>query len=524
MSARWQPPYSVRSLRYVYIPMRDGVRLACDIFRPAAEGRFPCLMVRTPYNKNGFGPEAAEPWVKRGYVLCVVDARGAGASEGEFTYYNLPAGRNDGADVVNWLAAQEFCDGNVGTFGGSALGANQILAAEEKPPALKAMYAEVAPVDFYQDNWFPGGIFAMGGRIDWLEGMTGNTGPRAALGEVEGEMDPEGDRIRRQVALRRVALRDRRLLEGRSATPQEWMIPMRKATERGPFWDRFDLRPIVRGCHIPTTYRGIWHDHFVRGTCESYLLHPGPKRLIVCPGEQGVHGEHADLDVQADRARWFDYWLRGIENGVMEEPPVRLFVMGEERWREFNDWPPPGRTLTLALSDGGALRPPERAEPFQDAYTHDPADPVPSVTDVQDIRPFESRALTYTSEPLGGDLTVIGSPAARLLVRSTAPDGHLILKLADVFPDGRSRQVAHGRLRLAHRRGHDRHEPLAPGEPTEVTVSFWPTANTFRAGHRVRLVVSASDAPYCEVFPEPSENAVLGTKDQPCLLELPVVS
>jgi len=130
-TSAFDAPFATRVMRYVYIPMRDGVRLACDIYRPAADGRFPCLMVRTPYNKNGFGRDEADRYVRRGYALCVVDARGTGGSEGEFTYYNIPAGLGDGADVVNWLAEQPFCDGAVGTFGGSALGAYQLLAAAD---------------------------------------------------------------------------------------------------------------------------------------------------------------------------------------------------------------------------------------------------------------------------------------------------------------------------------------------------------------------------------------------------------
>ncbi len=520
----FRAPYAMRLTRYVYIPMRDGVRLACDIYRPTAPGRFPFLMVRTPYNKNGFERQEAEYFVRRGYGVCVVDARGTGGSEGEFTYYNIPAGLGDGADAVNWLAEQPFCTGSVGTYGGSALGTYQLLAAAEKPEPLKAMFVEVPPVRFYYDNWFVGGIFETGSRIGWLESMTNNIGAGAALGEVDGEIDPDGDRLRRRVALERLRLRERRALEGKCPTPQDWFIAMRRHTELDDFWRAYDLTGIVRACDIPTCYLGVWYDHFVRGTCEAYALHRGPKHLFLTPGEQGAHGPHADLDRRQARLRWFDYHLKGIQNGVMDEPAVKVFVMGEERWKEFADWPPAGAAAELALSAGGRLTDPSKAEPFEDRYIHDPQEPIQSIETPLDIRAFEGRAVTYTSAPLESDLTVIGTPVARLFHRSSATDGHVILKLADVFPDGRSRQVAYGRLRVAHRGGHDRAVPLPPNETVELTIPLWPVANTFKAGHCVRLVVAGSDAPRSEVYPERAENAVVGTADAPPVLNLPTVT
>jgi len=520
----FRPPYRRRVTRYVYIPLRDGARLAADIYRPASDGRFPCLLVRTPYNKNHFSREEADRYVRRGYVLCVVDARGTGGSEGEFRYYNIPEGLGDGADVVNWLAEQPFSDGQVGTFGGSALGAYQLLTAREKPAALRAMFVEVAPVDFYQDNWFPGGVFLMGARVGWVESMTTNIAPAAALQDVEGDLDPEGEQLRRQVSLGRLRLRHQRALAGHCPTPQEWFVEMRAHPERDDFWSGYDLRPVVRECDIPTYYRGVWYDHFVRGTCESYVLHRGPKRLVVGPGQQGTHGPHADLDVHQERLRWFDHWLKGLDTGVMDQPPVTLFVMGEERWRTFEDWPVRCRAKQLALSADGALTEPEEARPFEHRYVHDPEDPVPSVADVQDIREFEQRALTYTTAPLTSGLTVVGEPTVELFLRSSAPDTQVIVKLADVFPDGRSRQVTFGRLRASHREGHHQALPLAKGRAVRLTIPLWPVANTFLAGHRIRLVVAGSDAPYSETRPEPAENSLLGSADELPVLTLPETS
>jgi len=515
-------PYSMRVTRYVYIPMRDGTRLACDIYRPDGPGRFPCLMVRTPYNKNGFDRAEAERYVRRGYVLCVVDARGTGGSEGEYTYYNIPQGEHDGADIVEWLAARPYSDGRVGTFGGSALGAYQLLTAADRPPALRAMFVEVPPVNFYHDNWFVGGVLEMASRVGWLEGMTANIAPAAALGEVDGELDPNGERMRRRVALSRLKLRDARALAGRSPTPQDWYVQMRRHTEFDDSWRTYDHTAIAAECDIPTTYLAVWYDHFVRGTCEAYRLHRGPKQLLLTPGQQGTHGPHADLDRSEARLRWFDYHLKGIDNGVMAEPPVKAFLMGREEWVSFDGWPPEHAIRAMALSEGGRLVEPASARPFEDTYVHDPDDPLPSIDSPLDIRQYESRALTYTSEPLSEELVVVGTPTVRLLFRSSSSDAHVMLRLADVFPDGRSRQVTFGRLRAAHREGHERAVPLPPGRTVRLTIPMWPTANAFQPGHRIRLVIAGSDAPRCEVYPERSDNAVLGTAEETSVLELPV--
>jgi len=522
-ASAFDAPFATHVTRYVYIPMRDGVRLACDLYRPASDGRFPCLMVRTPYNKNGFGRDEADRYVRRGYALCVVDARGTGGSEGEFTYYNIPVGLGDGADVVNWLAEQPFCDGAVGTFGGSALGAYQLLAAADRPPALKAMFVEVAPLQFYHDTWFVGGISESASKISWVEGMTGNIGPSAPLGKVDGDIDPDGALLRRKVALDRLKLRERRALAGKNPTPQDWYVRMRGHTEIDELWRDYDLRGVVQQCDVPTCYLGVWYDHFVRATCEAYQLHRGPKSLLLTPGEQGTHGAHADVDRPERRLRWFDHHLKGIHNGVMDEPPVKAFVMGDEEWRTFEKWPPGEGRSTLVLSEGGLLVEQAQARAFEDAFVHDPDDALASIESPLDIRVYEERALTYTSAPLETDLTVAGSPVARLVFRSSSADAHVMLKLADVFPDERSRQVSFGRLRAAHREGHDKAVPLPAGEAVTLTIPFWPVANTFKAGHRVRLVVAGSDAPRCEIYPERSECALIGRHGEPSLLELPIV-
>jgi hypothetical protein len=168
--------------------------------------------------------------------------------------------------------------------------------------------------------------------------------------------------------------------------------------------------------------------------------------------------------------------------------------------------------------------PPDKAEPSQDTFSHDPESPVPGAKDIQDIRDFEERCLTYTSPPLPGDLTVVGSPVLKLRLHSTAEDCHVLVKLCDVHPDGRSRQVSFGRLRAAHREGHEKAMPLVPGEAAELTVRLWPTANAFMAGHRIRIAISGSEVSRCEVCPLASENTIVGGEAAGSLLSLPTVT
>jgi putative CocE/NonD family hydrolase len=208
----------------------------------------------------------------------------------------------------------------------------------------------------------------------------------------------------------------------------------------------------------------------------------------------------------------------------MDEPPVKAYIKGTERWQTLNEWPPAGGTTELALSADGALATPDEAAPFKETFSHDPQDPIPGAADIQDIRDYEARCLTYTSQPLTESLTVVGSPVLRLFLRSTAEDAHVMVKLCDVFPGGRSRRISSGRLRAAHRAGHERAVPLTPGETAELTIPLWPLANTFAPGHRIRIAVAGSEVPRCEVCPLASDNTIVGTEARRPTLSLPTIA
>jgi hypothetical protein len=365
--------------------------------------------------------------------------------------------------------------------------------------------------------------------VRWQDGMTENLSPDRAVEDVSalpGSLDAGAQAVREKVRLDRFSLRAERSRERRWTAMLDRFHELRGLREFGGLWRGYYHAPFLRNCRVPCHYTGVWFDHFVRGSCEAFKAHKGPKRLTIQPGQQGTHGAHADLDMTAEHLRWFDRWLRGRGSGGMDEPPVRLFVMGAEEWRGFSDWPPPeARTRRLALSAGGRLSAAGAARPFRSVLRHDPADPVPWCW-IEHLGPLEKRSAVWTTAPLERPLAVIGEPRLRLRVRSSSTDGHLHVRIADVAPaseGGKSRQVAEGRLRLAHREGHDRVAPMPAGEAVPVEIELWPVANVFKAGHRLRLIVTASDSPTFEVYPEKCELVLSGAKGSPAEIELPVV-
>ncbi len=520
--------YKMDVRRYVYIPTRTGASMACDIYRPCIKGRFPCLCMQTPYNKNNFDVAEARRYVHAGYVLCAVDIRGTGGSEGEFTYHNVADGKFDGADIVEWLAEQEFSDGRIGTFGGSAAGVSQLVTAEGKPEHLEAVFIASAPSNYYHDRWFPGGILNIQQVVRWQEHMTGFISPDIAVQNVsakEGSIEAEGIRIRGGVRQWRLNRRYERSQEGTWTALQSKYLELCNTPEYGPIWESFNHEPFLSECEVPVYYAGVWFDHFLRGTCESYLAHKGPKKLIVLPGVQRTHGEQENVDLMELRLRWFDYWLKGIDNGIMDEPPVSLYVMGTEEWHTFNDWPVPNDKMQrLVCSERNMLTGAHGAKPAKYVLRHDPEGPLAGMagTGIFDMRRYEEDALVFTTSPLKEDVTIIGGPVLHLRVRCSGEDGHLFVKLCDVFPDGRRRQVANGRLRLAHRKGHDRPCPMQPGKLEGLDIELWPVANVFRKGHSIRIVLACSEAPQARVFPDPFELEIVSEEGALSTLELPL--
>ena len=522
------PEFTIR--RDVPQTMRDGTILRADVYLPKGTGPFPALLERTPYSKDN-SPECqvgSPPFfATNGYAVVIQDVRGRFASEGRFIpFHDDGWGVNrDGYDTVEWIAAQPWCDGNVGTIGGSYAGATQYRLAPTRPPHLRAMYVRESSADYWAEWVYHGGAFELGFMVEWTLKWTYNNLPRLAR-------SPEEQAQRRGVlekALqelpswhRELPLHPNPLVEGLD----DWYNEFLAHPDDGPFWWRWNIAQRHGDIDTPIVHMGGWFDIFLAGTIKNFTgtrakartqAARDAQRLVVGPWIHGpwnmaqtVQGEvdfggEAIRDYNAIRLPWFDHWMRGARNSVPDEPRVQLFVMGENRWRAADAYPWPGtRETPWYLHDGARLapEPPVGAEQA-DGYQYDPEDPVPTVGGATlnipggacDQRPIEGRCLTYTSAPLERDLTVIGDVRCVLHAMSTAPDTDFVVRLTDVHPDGFSRLLCDGILRARYRDSGSRPTPLTPGQVYQLTVDLWATANTFRKGHRIRVAVTSSSFP-----------------------------
>lgn len=553
--------------RDVPIPLPGGTMSRADLWRPADGRPAPVLLQRTPYDKGfalvvqgGLDPARA---VAAGYAVVVQDVRGRYASEGGFEPFVQEAA--DGAATIAWLAEQPFCDGRVATYGGSYVGATQLLAATRRPPALRAMLPHVTSADYY-DGWMTeGGAFQLGLALNWARSLAaGELARRRDRGEdvaaLEERLDAEIADPER--AYRRLPLVDQPVLAELAPYYLRWL----EHPARDAFWRGISAREQLVDAGVPALHLAGWHDVFLEGGLAAYGAMGGaPQRLVVGPWAHAgwgdavgevIYGPEASryaLDPTDLHLRFYDSVLHGIADP--EAAPVRLFVMGADRWRDEDAWPlARARTRALHLRADGALTwaPPEPGEASR-TYVHDPADPVPTTggrtlmpgheasiaLGARDQRDVEARAdvLVYTTAPLERDVEVTGTVRLILHAASSAVDTDWTAKLVDVHPGGRALGVTDGILRARYRAGLDRERLLEPDRPERFTVTVGSTSMVFRRGHRIRLEVASSN------FPRFDRNAgtggvnahatagdlrsarqhVFGDADRPSHLELPIV-
>jgi len=563
------------------VPMRDGVRLATDIYLPAGPGPFPALLERTPYGRDAPARrertladpdpprrgEVARRFAAHGYAVVEQDCRGRFDSEGRFTKYLGEA--HDGADTMAWLLAQPWCNGRIGTFGLSYAAHTQTALASQRPKGLAAMFLECGG---FANAW-RGGI-RHGGAFELKQAIWAHRHAEAAGVDIAAWF--------RRLPWRRG---DSPL----SATP-DYENYLFEQWERGRFDDYWRQPELyAAGCYeafdgIPVMLMCGWWDPYAQTTTDNYAgisrLPRGNARLVLGPwthGERSVtfagdvdFGPQAVLDgVLADdylrmRLDWFDLWLKGKPTAADSEPCVRYFRMGGGsgrrtgtgrlnhggRWLSAPDWPVPGTAMQAWClhADGGLWPQPAReARVFE--YEFDPACPAPtlggSVTSGEplmeagayDQGPPRARSdvLSFVSEPLGEDLEVTGTVTIELWISSSAPDTDFTAKLIDVYPDGYAMNLTDGILRCRYRRSPEQPQLLAPGEVAQVTIEPMPTSNLFCRGHRIRLDISSSNFPRFDVNPNtggPEGDAAQARKalnrvhvspTQPSRLMLPVV-
>ncbi len=515
---RAQAQPAVRQLFDVRIPMRDGVTLSADIWLPAAPGRYPIVLTRTPYLKTGAKMAAfAHAYAGRGYVFVAQDTRGRGDSDGRFSWLQDDA--TDGYDTIEWLAAQPWSNGRVGMTGGSYVGTVQWLAARERPPHLACLLPKAAAGRWFDETPYLGGAFLMGFALGWANLTSGHIAqdPNAALVDWEpiyrhrplGSMDSAMGR--------------------HMPVYQDWL--------RHPTFDEYWRRITVDDTDfaridLPALTVTGWFDadqsgalHYWRGMRRhspardrQYLLigpwqhittiyGHGPTRL----GELEFSPQSV-VDVQANDFRWFDACLEG--QGTFTAPRARIYLTGIDQWRDLTDYPPPEaavRRLYLhsaghanTFSGDGTLdwTRPDAPEPA-DRYTYDPAAPIP-IAEVQedgvDQRHLEGRddVLVYTSAPLDQAVTVVGTVFVEIAAATDARDTDFMAKIMDVYPDGRAPKLGSktvGVRRARYRHGYDREEPVTPGAVETYRIELFDLGHVFLPGHRIRIDLSSSASP-----------------------------
>ncbi len=514
------------------VKMHDGVELSADVYRPDAEGRFPVLLSRTPYNKNGsraleFGIYFAE----HGYVYIEMDVRGRGDSDGEFVPYRKDG--LDGYDAIEWCAQQPWSTGKVGTIGGSYLARIQWLTAVLQPPHLTAMVSMVTPSDPFVE-WPTGLPLPM--DISWHHFCGGRI--------VQNLKAVDWSKIHEHLPIY--------TMDEAAGRPNLYWREMVEHSKLDEFWEPIRYQDKFDQVLVPVFHVSGWYDDELIGTPINYigmttkgkteeirrsqkmLIGPWPHGLLRATRKLGDldFGEGSVLDLKAIFLRWFDHWLKGIDNGIMKEPPVRIFVMGENRWTDENEWPiartkwtnfyfhGDGRANSL-YGDGG-LSPKEAGKESPDSYSYDPEHPVPFITDPEfaqiggpdDYRPVERRddVLVYTSEPMKKDTTVCGYICIELFASSSATDTDFMGKLLDVWPNGYAQRLADGMVRARFREGMEKPSLIKPGEIYMYSIDLWDTCQTFKKGHRIRVEISSSAFPKYDRNPNTGDQ--LGMSDR----------
>ena len=510
---RPSPPLGgMRRLLDVRVPMRDGVQLSTDVYLPPGDGPFPTVLIRTPYdNSVDYYLDQVRPFVRDGWAVAVQDCRGRFDSEGEWYAWGTEA--EDGFDTHEWLGVQSWCAG-FGTIGSSYDGCTQWLAAHGGSRHLKAMVPAVCPSDLWFEDQYVGGALAHGLNLSWAIRNSGR-----------GRREFTADELRDLWWRLPLATADEA-----AGVVVDWYRDWVAHPAYDDFWRRTSNRDKFERMRAPALNIAGWYDAYAGAAFVNHvgLISRGGSRearsgsrLVMGPWHHHIaterfvgevdFGPDAILDLHALQRRFLARWITGVDtDGLDDEAPIRLFVMGENRWRDEWEWPlARTRWTDLFLGDDGTLgdRPPADDRP--DTYTYDPADPVittggnhslvnPGITvGPVDQRGVEARpdVVSYTGPLLAVPLEVTGPVSATIWFSSSAPDTDVTARLVDVYPDGRAINVCEGVLRARYRESFERPTLLTPGEPAAIPVDLGVTSTVFRPGHRVRLDISSSNFP-----------------------------
>jgi uncharacterized protein len=557
----------------VQVKMRDGVILHADIYRPNAAGRFPVLLQRTPYNKSklgesGFGHRASSG----GYVVIIQDVRGRYTSEGE--WYPFKHESNDGYDTIEWAATLPYSNGKVGMFGGSYVGATQMLAAIAHPPHLSGI-CPVVTASNYHDGWtYQGGAFEQWFNESWTSGLAQDTMAREVAKHTNARDGAWTLPLARYPLFNfSPHVPDHDLTTALAPYFLDWLAH----PSYDDYWKRWSIEEHYSEITVPALTIAAWYDIFQEGSLQNYIgikahgateeARRGQRLLVTIGGHAGSgrkigevdFGAAAQFDEEEATLLWYDYLLKGAQNELTNAKPVKIFVMGSNHWREEDDWPivrasstnyflhSAGRANSLR-GDGILSVTPPRSENF-DHYTYDPSNPAPTAggplcCDIdhlapgpRDQRAVEARddVLIYSTAPLAQDVEVTGPVRLEFYAKSSAVDTDFTAKLVDVWPSGFAQNLTEGIVRTRYRNSQEKAELMNPGQVYKFTLDMWATSNVFLKRHVLRLEISSSNFPRFDrnlntgEDPEFAEryvsaaNAIYHDAEHPSALVLPII-
>ncbi len=478
------------------IAMSDGIHLATDVYLPAGKGPFPVVLTRTPYGRSGKNKsETGERFTRNGCAYVVQDMRGRFDSEGESIPFNGCgwSEHKDGIETLAWIRKQPWCNGKIGTIGGSACGITQNLmagATAEYWPDVQ--YINVAAASLYHDAAYVGGALRKCQVENW---------------STNNKFDPKAIQL----------MRDHPCYDS--------------------YWHQFDTTRKFAAMKSPAIHVGGWFDTFAQGTIDAFTgrQHQGGEgargcqKLVMGPWchsgfrKEGV-GDLVFPNAQhPDKYSWerlFEYYLLEFDNGIKNEPAISYYTMGDtsikdapgNEWRSADNWPVPANDTAFYFHADKRLSGayPAPGNIFLE-YTFDPTNACPTIggknltidRGPRNQKPIESRSdvILFTSPALNEPVEVTGRVKAKIFIESSAVDSDLSVRLCDVYPDGRSFEMAEGMLRLRYRKSLEKPELLVPGKVEEATVDCWSTSVVFNKGHRIRVIVTSSNYPRFDVNP-----------------------
>ena len=504
--------FEIKAERNTKVTMSDGIKIDLDIFRPEGKGKFPALLGISPFYKeiqsehiwpaatrsrriNGVPDACLETanidfFVRRGYVNIIGSVRGSGQSEGEFQYLS-PREIQDTYEIIEWAAKQPWCNGNVGMIGLGYYGAHQPLVAQLKPPHLKALTPIGTFWDNYRHFWKPGGVLQRG-FLRWLVSKDNFDlkAEKSVLLEKLGEKGYQN-------------LIDQALADPDIQASPEIMDALKNYKTVGnvnyldlvlqplmnKYWEERGSDLDFNKIEVPAYLGAAGHRPSV---CYYWPDFKMPRKLVYFPP---AYLDRPYYQFSWELLRWFDYWLKGIENGIMEEPPIKIYVRGEDEWISADEYPVKGtRWIPFNLHENKSLGEMEPWPEAKSAFYED--------------NPKKRGNLKYYSAPIVEKTEVIGPPVLNLFASCTNSDMILRATIYDVDPSGKEIELNNGWLKASHREldakkskpwlpvhTHTNPQALTPGEVYEFSLDIWPIANLFKPGHRIMLKISSSDDP-----------------------------